>query len=95
MSELRGARRLATLRQAGARTLQEYPSDPAIERLATYLNERYGYAFKSVAPGEVVDAAIKQLEFAADANRKFCDTNAKLDRVVTATMQALRKEGWV
>jgi hypothetical protein len=100
LSELRGAQRL---RAAGFRTLDgsleedggPRAADPAIERLATWLNEHAAVTFETASTEEVVDQALRQLEFALDANRKFCDLNGKLDRVVSATVRELRAQGFV
>ena len=94
MSELRGAQRL---RAAGFRTLKGavLPEDPAIARLAEWLNEHASITFETASAEEVVDQAIRQLEFALEANRKFCELNNRLDRVVSAAVRELRAQGFV
>lgn len=93
MGELRGAQRL---RAAGFRTLQDPAiTEPAVARLAEWLSEHAAQTFETADAAEVVDAAIRQLEFALEANRKFCEINTRLDRVVTATVQALKAEGYM
>jgi erythromycin esterase-like protein len=69
----------------------------ALQRLARYLIEHCGYGPELIEAdaSDIVDATVTMLRHSAEANRKFCEVNQRLDHVVSATYRAMREQGYV
>lgn len=66
-----------------------------LDRLVTYLNENWGHELTPADVPGIVDATLAAFEFCTTANQRFCEQNAKLDAVVSATQRAMKEAGFI